>query len=385
MPQDPLDHLDHPEAYLEIKNYLLAQVLPVANQIDADSSLLFQAFRDMGSKGWLVPKAPTSLGGLGFDTEGYGQFQRLMARHSGALAFLQTQHQSAASLLLASENEALKQAYIPAMAKGKKRVGVGFSQLRRQPPPLLAKRVAGGYALSGEVPWVSGAGLFEEFVGAAVLPSGEAVFGLLPLVSGQLKLIAQPSGPAQSGSAQSSSAQSGRLTVGELTVGEPMALCAMAATNTVQVKLQDWFLPDEQVVGQRPAGWIAGRDHANPLSPLPLMFGCTQASLDVLMRSLTRRHIDHDIVQKLGSRLEGLIAAQAEAVNLPISAYSKKIALRGKAISLMNTSAQAAIISASGAANALSHPAQRVYREALLFSVSGQTTEGAIASLDCLC
>ncbi len=368
MPQDPLDRLDHPEAYLEIKDYLLAQVLPVANQIDADSSLLFQAFRDMGAKGWLVPKAPTSFGGLGFDTEGYGQFQRLMARHSGALAFLQTQHQSAASLLLASENEALKQAYLPAMAKGEKRVGVGFSQLRRQPPPLLAKRVADGYALSGEVPWVSGAGLFEEFIGAAVLPSGEAVFGLLPLVTGQTK------GPEQSG----------LLTAGELTVGEPMALCAMAATNTVQVKLQDWFLSDEQVVGQRPAGWIAGRDRANPLSPLSLMFGCTQASLDVLVRSLTRRHIDHDIVQKLGSQLEGLIAARAEAVNLPISAYSKKIALRGKAISLMNTSAQAAIISASGAANALSHPAQRVYREALLFSVSGQTTEGAIASLDCL-
>ena len=385
MPQDPFAHA---EDYAELKDYLIAQVSPVANQLDADASRLFEAFGDMGVKGWLVPKSPKALGGMGLDAEGYGQFQCLMAQHSGALAFLQTQHQSAASLLLASENEALKQAYIPAMAKGQKRVGVGFSQLRRQPPPLLAKRVAGGYVLSGEVPWVSGAGLFEEFIGAAVLPSGEAVFGILPLVSSQPS--GQPSGPEQSGPEQSGLNQSGLLTVGELAVGElavgePMALCAMAATNTVQVKLQNWFLPDEQVVGQRPAGWIAGRDRANPLSPLPLMFGCTQASLDVVARSLTRRRIDHPIAQHLSARLDALQSARSERVNLPISAYKEKITLRGKAISLMNTAAQAAIISASGAANALSHPAQRIYREALLFSVSGQTTEGAIASLDCLC
>ncbi|WP_121968145.1 acyl-CoA dehydrogenase family protein [Leptolyngbya sp. BC1307] len=346
-------------AYPTLKDYLAEKVVPIAHQLDQESALLFETFWALGRQGLLIPKIPTALGGLGLDTQAFWQFQSAVARHSGALAFLQTQHQSAASLLLSSENEALRQAYLPAMATGKRRVGVGFSQLRRQPAPLTAQPVPGGYQLRGEVPWVTGAGLFEEFIGAAVLESGEAVFGLLPLVS----------------SADDR---------GQMTVHEPMAIAAMASTNTVKIRIEDWFLADDQMVAHRPAGWIAQRDRHYPLSPLGLIFGCTQAGIDVLVRSLSRRQIDHDITCQLTAQLDQLKTAAAAALTLGEAAYSQKIALRGQAIALMNRCAQAAVIATSGAANALGHPAQRVYGESLVFSVSGQTTGGAIASLDCL-
>ena len=339
-----------------LRNYLIEQVSPMAHRLDSESDLLFKAFEDLGKRGLLAPKNPIRLGGLGLDTHSFQQFQSLIAQYSGALALLQTQHQSAASFLLTSRNEALKQTYLPAMTTGKKRIGVGFSQLRREPAPLVAHPVSGGYRLTGEVPWVSGAGLFDEFVGAAVLPAGEAVFGLLPLVSVEDE-------------------------AGQIAVSEPMALFAMSATRTVSVQLQDWFLPHQQVVGVRPAGWIAKRDHANPLSPLGLIFGCTQAGLDSLQASLDRRQIDGAIADSLRAQLDQLQAELPEITALPETAYAQKIALRGRAISLMNTCAQAAIIAASGAANVLGHPAQRVYKESLVFSVSGQTTAGAIASL----
>jgi hypothetical protein len=35
------------------------------------------------------------------------------------------------------------------------------------------------------VPWVTGFGLFQEFIVAAVLPDGGAVFGLVPFVETQ--------------------------------------------------------------------------------------------------------------------------------------------------------------------------------------------------------
>ena len=339
-----------------LRDYLTEQVSPIAHRLDSESDLLFEAFKNLGNCGLLAPKNPVGLGGLGLNTHSFQQFQSLMARHSGALAFLQTQHQSAASFLLTSQNEVLRQTYLPAMATGKKCVGVGFSQLRREPAPLVAQPVSGGYQLTGEIPWVSGGGLFDEFVGAAVLPTGEAVFGLLPLVS----LTSQD---------------------GQITVSEPMALFAMSATRTVSVQLQDWFLPKQQVVGVRPAGWIAKRDRANPLSPLGLIFGCTQAGLDSLQSSLDRRQIDGAIANSLTAQLDQLQAELPSTMALPEAAYAQKIALRGRAISLMNTCAQAAIIAASGAANVLGHPAQRIYKESLVFSVSGQTTAGAIASL----
>ncbi|MEM8502697.1 MAG: acyl-CoA dehydrogenase family protein [Cyanobacteria bacterium P01_D01_bin.1] len=344
----------------ELEAYLESQVVPVAQRLDREPGQLFSAFLALGSKGWLAPKLPdtdSSIGGLGLSSSEYQWFQSAIARQSGALAFLQTQHQSAASLLLSGENEVLKQRYLPEMVSGNRRVGVGFSQLRRQPSPLRAEVVAGGYRLNGLVPWVTGAGLFDEFVGAAVLPDGSAVFGLIPLVSRS-------------------------ETSSEIVVSEPMRLAAMSSMNTVTVEMKDWVLPAAQVVGCKPKGWIEGRDHANPLSPLGLIFGCARAGVDVLGQSLNRRIIDHDLAVQLKLRLTELQTSLPSVAALPDSAYDQKLSLRAQAITLMNTCTGAAVIATSGAANSLDHPAQRVYGESMVFSVSGQTTDGAIAALD---
>ncbi len=352
--------LDSPTYLSELEAYLESQVVPVAQRLDREPDQLFAAFLALGSKGWLAPKLPStehglSIGGLGLDSSEYQEFQSAIARCSGALAFLQTQHQSAASLIISGENETLKRRYLPEMPAGSRRIGVGFSQLRRQPAPLRAEVVTGGYRLNGLVPWVTGAGLFDEFVGAAALPDGSAVFGLMPLVSGS-----------------------------GVVVSVPMRLAAMSSMNTVTVEMQDWILPTAQVVGYKPKGWIGERDRTNPLSPLGLIIGCAQAGINVLGQSLNRRNIDHDIAAQLKLKLARLQSTLPQVAALPDSAYPQKLALRAQAITLMNTCTQAAVIAASGAANSLEHPAQRIYGESMVFSVSGQTTDGAIATLNSL-
>ena len=340
---------------LLLKDYLVRQVTPVAARLDSEPQLLFEAFHGLGDRTLLTPKLPAASGGLDLDTLGFWQFQALIAQHSGALAFLQAQHQSAASLLLSSQNRAIAQTYLPAMASGAKRVGVGFSQLRRQPAPVQAQPVSGGYQLSGTVPWVSGAALFTEFIGAAELADGSAIFGLLPLTN------------------QST-----------VSVSQPLALMGMAATGTVSVSLNNHFLANEQVVGIQAAGWIQSRDRANPLSPLGLILGCAQAGLDAATQLLSKRKISHPLLAQLQTQIEQIWLDLPKAHALPTAHYSQKVALRGQAIATMNTCAQAAVLAASGAANTVSHPAQRVYKEALVFSVSGQSKGSAIASLDAL-
>ena len=338
--------------------FLETQVWPVANQLDTDSAKLFELFDQASEPGLLTPKLPQAWGGAGLSSRAYQQLQSAITARSGALAFLLTQHQSAASFLLSSDNEALKTAYLPAMATGQKRVGVGFSHLRRPTPPAIAQPVDGGYLLSGEVPWVTGAGLFEAFVGAAVLPTGEAVFGLLPLID-----------------------QLDQTTLnGSIKVGEPMAMMGMAATRTVRVVLNEWFLSAENVVGRRPAGWLTDRDRENPLSPLGMILGCAAAACRVLRDSLEKRQIDLDLPEQLLATTQQLADDWERISALPASDYEKKMALRGQAIAHMNQCAQAAMIASGGAANALSHPARRIYSEALVFSVSGQTNAGAIAT-----
>jgi len=340
----------------DLKRFLADCVSPRANQLDTDAALLFSAFDELGKRGWLTPKLPKSLGGLDFSTSEYQQFQSILAQHSGALAFLQTQHQSAASLILSGDNSVLQARYLQAMSAGLAKVGVGFSHLRRRPVPLSATRVEGGYRLSGKVPWVTGAGLFSHFVGAATLPDGQAVFGLLPLTT-------QPS---------------------RIEVSEPMKLAGMSATSTVEISINDWVMNDPDIIGTKEKGWLEGRDRANPLSPVGLFLGCTQGAIATLEQALSRRQIDHNIAQQLKLKLAWLQMDLPRVMALPLEAFEQKMALRGRAIALMNTCSQAAVVASSGAANVLSHPAQRLYKESLVFSVSGQTTAGAITTLNAL-
>lgn len=339
--------------------FLEEHVVPVASQLDTEAATLFEMFKAASELELLTPKLPKVWGGAGLSNRSYQQLQVEIAARSGALVFLLTQHQSAASFLLSTDNEALKAEYLPAMSTGEKRIGVGFSHLRRKTPPVLAQPVAGGYRLSGEVPWVTGAGLFEEFVGAAVLPTGEAVFGLLLL-------------------ANTTAAE------GELLVGQPMAMSGMAATSTVRVQLNNWFLADVKVVGRRPAGWLAARDLANPLSPLGMILGCAGGARRVLAEALKRRQIELTLTEHL-LETSVRLANELETISaLPADDYETKIGLRGKSITFMNQCAQAAMIASGGAANALHHPARRVYGEALVLSVSGQTNDGAISTLAAL-
>jgi hypothetical protein len=62
--------------------------------------------------------------------------------------------------------------------------------------------------------------------------------------------------------------------------------------------------------------------------------------------------------------------------------FEQKLKLRAQTINLAQRCTHAAIIASSGAANVMEHPAQRVYREALMFTVFGQTTAGMEATLE---
>src|ERR1022692_4690897 len=116
--------------------FLLDVVKPRAQEIDQDPVVLREVLAEMGARNLMALKRPATYGGPEFDEPTFRRFQEEMARTSGTLAFCQTQHQSAVSMLSKSENNELKNAYLPHMANGSKQVGIGFSQLRRPGPPI---------------------------------------------------------------------------------------------------------------------------------------------------------------------------------------------------------------------------------------------------------
>lgn len=357
---------DNQQILLEMaESYLREFVAPLASEMDSDSEVLRTALTGMGDRALLALRVPKIWGGAEVSEQTYRRFQQLVPRYSGALAFLQTQHQSAAEMLSGSENESLKQQYLPYMSQGQVLVGVGFSQLRRKGnPPVKAMAVEGGYQLDGEVPWVTGFGFFQDFIVGAVLPDGRAVYGIVPCVE-----TVQDTG-------------------GAIAFSQPMQLAAIASTNTVTATLTRWFLPEERVVFLKPPGAIHENDQKNVLHHSFFALGCARAGLDIVdaMRQTKQLSFISHAFDALNEELIRCSDMIMQSLSPESHAWEERLQLRAWSIQLAVRCAHAAVTVSGGAANSKNHAAQRVYREALVFTVSGQTTavmEATLAQLVC--
>jgi alkylation response protein AidB-like acyl-CoA dehydrogenase len=335
----------------EVEDWLKSEVRPIANQLDGDPALLAEVYKVMAAKGWIALKVYESQGGPGISEEVFREFQELIARYSGALAFLQTQHQSCANILMKSTNPDLEQNLVPLMVKGERLVGLGFSQLRRPGEPIMkAVETEGGYLITGHAPWITGWGIFDTWIVGATLPDGRAVFGLLPLE------------PREG-----------------MNFSDPMKLAAFESAQTVTADLGDVFLPHDQVVFVKRPGWIQTNDMINITLQGWFALGCARAALDVMEEAYRRRK--SDFILEAAQALEKERLECREALKRADDPEDDRLRARAWVIDLAVRCSHGAIIASSGAANSLAHPAQRVYREALVYSVSAQTMPIMQASL----
>lgn len=339
----------------QLHHYLQDSIVPLAAAMDSDPEVLFQGMQGLGDLGLFQLRIPTEWGGLAGSETSFCLVQEGLARVSGALAFLQVQHQSAIGMLLQSSNIQLQQTYLSQLGQGKVFWGVGFSHLRRAGQPLLqAVPVNGGYTLMGQVPWLTGAGCFQSVIVAAVLADGQVVFGRVPF-------------------------QDQQTLSGRIQLSAPMQLMTMTATQTVSATFTNWFLPQDQVVSCQPPDWIDNTDLQNVLKPAWLAMGCAAAGLDEIARVLRHKPLDFialaldQLTQELATCRQTILDSQQAIGEISSERLKQRLDLRAWSIDLAVRCAHAAISAAGGAANDLQHPAQRIYREALMFTVSGET------------
>lgn len=340
------------EALDAAKHFLKEEVAPKAQLIDSDVEALRAIVKRMGELELLALKRPASFGGPEMSEPLFRAYQEEVARTSGTLAFLTTQHQSSVGMIAGCENEELKREYLPKMANGEKLVGIGFSQLRRSGPPIMrAERVAGGFLLNGHVPWVTGWTFFPEFLIGAALPDGQSLFAVVPLVD-----VTEEDG--------------------QVCISPPMELAAMGTAMTVTVDFRAYFVPDSKFAFLRPQGWIQNSDQINIALQGHFAIGCAMAGIDIVRDNVEKKPFLFlsDALDALEKELAALRLATAQAQkSSDDSTTPERLKVRAWAIDFAVRCAHAAIASSSGAANSIKHPAQRVYREALVYTVSAQT------------
>lgn len=333
------------------EEFLSGWVRPRAGAIDQDMNTLREALSEMGRRGLLGLRVPHEFGGRSLEPMEFRRFQEASARASGALAFLESQHQSACGLIARSTNEPLRARLLPRLASGSESSAIAFSHLRRKGSPALsAAPTPGGWKLNGRLPWVTGWGLFTICVTAATLPDERILFVTHPLT----------------GSAQ-------------LHPSPPLSLAAMAVTQTVTVGLDDLFVPESEVVGVHAASWIEENDRIAVALQSPLALGCAGAAIDVLRDQRGARAAADLLERELAGVRDEAYRAMEEKIDL-----ARGLRARAAAIELMGRAAHAAVVASAGGGNLMSHPAQRVYREALAFSVlalSGPIQEAVLDRL----
>ncbi|WP_083260350.1 acyl-CoA dehydrogenase family protein [Cyanobacterium sp. IPPAS B-1200] len=336
-----------------LEDYLQKNVREKASHLDEDSDLLKQVFFALAKDNplWLSLKLPREWGGLEINKTGCFMAKMMMAKYSGALAFLQAQHQTAVGMLGGCDNEIIKQKYLQDIAKGLSFCGVAFSHLRRvENPPLRAMVDGEGYRLTGNIFWITGFNIFKDFIVGAVLEDGRELYAIAPFAN-----INKDGG--------------------KITINKPMKLGAMASTNTVSATMEKWYIHPDNIIKINPPQTIIKDSEKQVLNNSAFALGCAEGSLDLIKENAQKLQLDSVFFnyEKLSIELDNLKENILTEIVTPSKTPQQQLNLRVKAIDLAFRCAQGAIITSKGSANLQNNTAQRLYKEALVYSVSGQT------------
>jgi glutaryl-CoA dehydrogenase len=126
-------------------------------------------FREMGALGLLGPTIPEAYGGAGLNYVSYGLIAREVERvDSGYRSMMSVQSSLVMVPINAFGNEATKQKYLPKLATGEWIGCFGLTEPNHGSDPASmvtrAKKVPGGYSVSGAKTWISNSPMADVFV-----------------------------------------------------------------------------------------------------------------------------------------------------------------------------------------------------------------------------
>ena len=347
MSNDPLVECAH-----AIASQFLA---PLAAQADQAATPPVEQIRHLAEAGLLGLTTPQEYGGLGAPPHVVRDCLAAVAAGCGVTAFVYFQHLVGCRHLAGSANGPLKERLLPALAGGRRFCSLAFSHLRRPGPPILCARADGAaWVFDGTAPWMTGWGLADEVLLAGMLPDGRSAWVVAPLVESEA-LRASP----------------------------PMRLCAMNASATVSLSCRGLRIGAERQVKTMTPAELAGDTAGAILFFTALSLGVARAAVELLRAGAPDAPLAGAAIA-----LDRELAAARAAVDrwddpaTPVSRRGDVAALRAWCIDLGVRAAHAAVAGSGGAANGLDHPAQRLFREAMVYTLVAQTRDLRVATLD---
>lgn len=349
-------HLDpHLARARELAASVLVPRAALADRAFAPDPETFQSLAEAGFAGLTIAR---EHGGAGADPDTRQQVAEMLGAACGVTMFTLQQHWSACGFIQQGDNRELQSRVLPELATGACWTGVGFSHLRREGPPALrVEPVADGFRLQGSIPWFSGWPLYRHGVIAGVLPDRREIFLFLPIESARIA------------------------------ISEPMSLCAMQGSGTVRLAFSDLVVPPDQACFIGEPNWLRNRDATNITLHAGNPLIVASASVN-LLRELAAARPVAAIAETAAALAEELRDVRAQVNYWAQDAQCQRadyaqcaMQARTRSITLAVRAAHACVVACAGAANEHTHPAQRYFREAMFYSIQGQTPEVKEATL----
>jgi alkylation response protein AidB-like acyl-CoA dehydrogenase len=268
----------------------------------------------------------------------------------GATFFVWVQHHGVMRTLRSSSNSELVERMLTPMCSGDVLAGVAFAHLRRPGPPAIRALPTedGGWRLDGRAPWATSWGIADWFCVAAASDRGEIVWVKVP----------------------------GADTAGF--AATPLALPVFAHTGTVAFDFDEYRATAADVISVGDLDSWRTADRRQAAIGQPAVLGVAARAIGLLGDRTDAASAD--AAGRLGDALAALWQRDDELVagGASIEAMSEH---RATCLELAGRSTTALLASVGGAGMDLSHPAQRLAREATFYVIQAQTGDGRDATL----
>jgi alkylation response protein AidB-like acyl-CoA dehydrogenase len=311
-----------------------ARVLaPAAMEVEAAQRVPPEHLDLLAAEGFYGLAGPREAGGLDVPFPAACRIIEILAGACLSTTFVWMQHHGVVRAVAGTDNAALRQRMLGPLCRGERRAGVALAGLLPGPPRLRARVTEGGYVLDGTSPWVTGWDCLDTLHVAARQDDGTIVWAVLD------------AGPRLGGQT---------LTREPLSITpEPLAMVAVMASSTVQLRFAGHPVPRDRVTGTLPLDQWRSRDAAALRANGSLALGLTARCCELigpgpLDEQLARCRTALDTADP-----DAMPGARAAACELALRATAALVVTQGSGAILAD------------------HDAQRLAREALFLLVFG--------------
>jgi len=296
---------------------------PAAMQVEAAHRVPPEHLDLLAAEGFYGLAGPREAGGLDVPFPAACRIIEILAGACLSTTFVWMQHHGVVRAVAGTDNAALRQRMLGPLCRGERRAGVALAGLLPGPPRLRARATEGGYVLDGTSPWVTGWDYLDTLHVAARQDDGTIVWAVLDAPE---PLSITP---------------------------EPLAMVAVMASSTVQLRFAGHPVPQDRVTGTLPLDQWRSRDATALRANGSLALGLTARCCELigpgpLDEQLARCRTALDTADP-----DAMPGARAAACELALRATAALVVTQGSGAILAD------------------HDAQRLAREALFLLVFG--------------